>query len=320
MSTKIDLLKKVSLFSSLSRAQLQVIADLSRYYNFNKGDVIFENGGHREELFVIKKGEVLITRNEQQGKTSDIARFISGESFGEMELLDKEPTPTTAYAEKNTTLLIFPKKGTSLTEVMDRYPRIFAFVLHQLLAMIASRIRSTNRLISEKTPWVQDLRKQLLTDKLTAVYNRTYLEEDLPSILSKSDSNTGLIIIKPDNFKRINDNCGHQAGDRVLQLIAATIKSTLSEEHIPARFRGDEFAVILPDSRPGQALETADSLKKALTEMSIGDSTDGKITRMTFSMGISTYSRSFQTWENTMQDAFNKMWKAREEGGDRIVV
>ena len=118
MKGKTALLQKVDLFMTLKPTELDIVARYSEYYTFHTGDTIFHEGEHDEELFIIKDGEVLISKHRSDQRDQDLARFISGEYFGEMDLLDDAPRSAVARAEKETTLLIFPKKGLSFQDIL----------------------------------------------------------------------------------------------------------------------------------------------------------------------------------------------------------
>jgi diguanylate cyclase (GGDEF)-like protein len=318
MVLKTDLLKNVSIFSNLEEKDLKAIAGLSRYYTFRKDEPIYVKGSHREEILIIKKGEILISKEEKDGSQVDLARFVAGESFGELELLDKTPRKNNAVAGEDTTLLVFPMKGMEFRKVLSRYPKIFAVVLHDLLALIAGRIRSTNRLISEKSPWVQGLRFQLVTDKLTGLLNRTFIDEDFHSQLNEYKSDTSVVMIKPDNFKDINDTFGHETGDRFLELIAETIKSTVRSDDIAARYRGDEFVVILPDTGLERAFEIARKILSSFERLDTWRLTDGKRNTLTVSIGVSTCPVDSSESKELIQEAFDRMLDIYKNGGNGI--
>ncbi len=319
MASKIDLLRNVRIFSNLNEEELKVVARLSRYYTYVKDEIIYREGSRREEIFIIKGGEVLISREDADGSRNDLARFIPGESFGELELLDNEQRVNTASAAEGSRLLIFPMKGVEFRSVLTRYPGIFALVLHNLLALIAGRIRSTNRLISEKSPWVQGLRRQLTTDKLTGLLNRTFLDEDFAAQLGEYGPETCLLIVKPDNFKQINDTFGHETGDRVLEIIAETIKNDVRESDIPARYRGDEFAVILPDTDAKASGRIARKVLAAFESLDIRNITGGNIDTITVSIGVSRYPGDAPDSEGLIKAAFERMLAVRESGGGGIL-
>ncbi len=318
MVLKTDLLKNVSIFSNLKDKELEAIAGLSRYYKFRKDELVYGKGSHREEILIIKKGEILISKEEKDGSQSDLARFVAGESFGELELLDNTPRKNNAVAVEDTTLLVFPMKGMEFRKVLNRYPKIFAVVLHDLLALIAGRIRSTNRLISEKTPWVQGLRLQLVTDKLTGLLNRTFIDEDFHSQLTEYKGDTSVVMIKPDDFKDINDTFGHETGDRFLELIADTIKSSVRSDDIAARYRGDEFVVILPDTGRERAFEIARKILSAFGRLDSGYLTEGKRNTLTVSIGVSTCPVDASESKELIQEAFDRMIEIQKSGGNSI--
>ena len=243
---KLDLLKAVNLFAKLEERELAVVAENSGFYPYRKGDIIFQEGSFGDGLYVIREGEVLITKRRGDDETINIAQFIAGECFGEMDLLENKRMTATASAETDTVLLVFPARGIRFQDVLALHPDISASILHELMAVIAGRIRSTNRLISEKSQWVRELKNQLFYDKLTGLYNRTFLDEEFTRKIEEYGPETSIIMVKPDRFKAINDACGHEAGDKALRLIAFSIKSQIRHRDIAVRFRGDEFAVILP--------------------------------------------------------------------------
>jgi diguanylate cyclase len=318
LAGKIHLLKGVSIFTSLDEKELDVVAQNSEFYSYRKGDVIFQEGSYSDGLYVIREGEVLITKQRADDETMNIAQFIPGESFGEMDLLENRVMSASAKAEKDAVLLIFPSRGTKFRDVLGRYPEISARILHELMAAIAGRIRGTNRLISEKSQWVDDLKQQLYSDKLTGLYNRTFLDEEFPRQIHEYGPTLSMLMIKPDSFKAINDNCGHEAGDKALKLIAYGIKSHIGNEDIAVRFRGDEFAVVLPGESMGAALACAERLRTQLNNLNFDHITGGGFST-TVSIGVAEYPGHGGSPKRLVETCFNRMFAARESGGNRVV-
>lgn len=318
LTEKIDLLRRVGIFSRLRDKEIEVIARFSEIRPFAAGMEIFKEGSIGEELYVVSRGNVLITRREGD-RDRDVARFIAGECFGELDMFQNSPRNATALAESDATLLVFPQGGVRFSEVLGTHPEISAQLLHKLLAMIAGRIRSTNRLISEKSQWMQDLKKQMMSDKLTGLYNRTFLDEDFPSYLS-DNAILCLVVIKPDNFKEINDNYGHDTGDRVLRLLADTVKSSLRENDIAVRYRGDEFAIVLSGASGEDALHIAKRLKNTVRTLDVSEFLDGKAMEITASVGIASYPYHAEDAGTLVKIAFEKMLEARNSGGDRVLT
>jgi len=311
------LLSKAGLFSQLLDAELRTISRYSGYRSFAQGELIFSQGSHREELYLIRTGTVVIRRlSEGGGEGQDIARFVAGEVFGEMDLLDSAPRSASAVADQPTTLLVFPDE-VPFQDLLEKHPLVFARILRKLLGEIAGRIRAIDRLVSEKAPWIEELKRQLLRDKLSGLYNRAYLEEELPRFLSGGRP-VSLLVVKPDNFKTINDTCGHDAGDRTLVLIAEALKSCLTEGDLGVRYRGDEYCAVLPGHAAKDAARIAECIRAAVGRVDVSQVTGGTVTTLPASIGVATWPESASDAKTLVATSFERMLKARGEGGNRV--
>jgi len=121
------------------------------------------------------------------------------------------------------------------------------------------------------------LRKMVVKDHLTSLYNRGYFFYRLNSELQRAKRykrSLSLLVIDMDDFKQFNDRYGHLFGDRLLQVLSRTIVSNIRhgsgrpsyELDIPCRYGGDEFAIILPETNSGQAAVAAERLRREINE------------------------------------------------------
>ena len=118
--------------------------------------------------------------------------------------------------------------------------------------------------ITEKNATQQKLRELSETDALTGLYNRRKLIETLDkrlAVFEREKAPTSVLIFDLDNFKRINDEKGHHAGDEVLVEIARLCRQHLRQNDVVARLGGDEFVVVMPETCRGDALEIAERLR-----------------------------------------------------------
>jgi len=316
---KIDLLQKVELFSTLTPEELEIVAYHSQMVRYRNGSFIFMEDSPGNELYVIKEGEVLITRR-RGGDNVDIAQFITGESFGEWDLFGNTPRIATAVAIKDSVLLVYPREGMTFHMFLQKYPKMSARMIYKLLAIITTRIRTTHQLINEKTPWVRNLKKQMLLDKLTGLYNKNFLIDECDGLLSRGDSPGALLIIKPDNFKEINDTHGHEAGDKILILMSIFILSALREADIAIRYGGDEFAVVLPGTGRDEAIAVARDLGVVLHGIDLTQITGVSHVKITVSIGITLCPFHGADALTLAEGAREKVYRARAMGGNRIIA
>jgi diguanylate cyclase (GGDEF)-like protein len=320
LNEKINLLQKTELFSQLSREELAIVAQNSQIIQYQKGSAVFGEDDSSRELYIVKEGEVLITRHLDDDDDIHLAQYVSGDCFGELDLIEDAPRKETAVTIKDTVLLVFPKRGLTFSDVLQEYPEVSARLLYRLITIVSNRVRRTHQLIRERSPWIEHLKRQMFKDKLTGLYNQDFLREDFPSLLPGYEKPTSLLLIKPDNFKELNDRFGHDAGDKILILISIFIQSVVREYDIAVRYRGDEFAVVLPDTDTKAAVAIARELGEALYEMNIREITDGKENNVLVSIGVATFPDHAADSEALIDAAYGKMLKARRSGGNRIVA
>jgi diguanylate cyclase len=318
LPVKPELLKRTDMFSSLLDHELEVIADHSEFRRYRKGDEVFKSGDPGDALYLVRSGEILITRQEPYGPVIDIARLIDGNCFGEMDMFSECDRAVSAHATGNTELLIFPKSGTTFADILNNHPEISARILHKLLAGISSRIRSANALVKENSPIIQELKKQVYRDKLTGIYNDTYLLEKIRKKISMG-SNFALIISKPDNFKELNDEYGHEAGDIVIKIMARKLRDYIGDDERTVRYKGNAMAVLLPDADREKAYKAAEGIQDFLKNLNISEVTKGKKFKLSASVGIALFPEHFTDPEELVFKTHELPLLGRKRGGNCIL-
>jgi diguanylate cyclase (GGDEF)-like protein len=314
----VELLRHASIFESLKDDELELIHRHSEYKELPEGGVLFNPEEEGNALYIIAEGQIAISRSDGEDVGREIARFVEGDSFGELDLLLKNRHNATARATEPTKLLVFPGHGLSFEEISVRYPGTFAQVLFKLLGVIASRLRSTNQLISQNSSWVQQLRQQVYRDKLTGFFNKAYLHEELPKIVEQQSDRVSLIFVKPDNFKMVNDTFGHDVGDKTLERFAKRVGDCLPAEAIPVRYRGNEIGVVLPGGGPEDAAELAGRARETLASTSIEDLTGGRSFQLSASASYCTIPLDGEEIEELIAKTNETVYAARTAGGGRV--
>jgi diguanylate cyclase (GGDEF)-like protein len=161
-----------------------------------------------------------------------------------------------------------------------------------------------------------------VTDELTQLYNARYLDQALDREARRCrryGSIMALIFLDLDEFKRINDQYGHLMGSQCLTELAQIMMKSVRDVDILARYGGDEFVVILPETTVATARSVAERLHEAITSH-IFLSDEGIKARLTASIGIAGFPDHAQSKEGLLRKADEAMYRAKSEGPDKIHV
>jgi diguanylate cyclase (GGDEF)-like protein len=156
------------------------------------------------------------------------------------------------------------------------------------------------------------------TDALTGIANRRIFLESLDGAISfaqRHQTPLSLILTDLDDFKSVNDTFGHNAGDQVLQAIAALLMEDSRQEDLSARWGGEEFIIMLPGSTAKEALVVAERLRHRLEEMTFPDSG----IRLTASFGVSAYQPG-ETNTSFIGRADQALYEAKRLGKNQVVT
>jgi two-component system cell cycle response regulator len=155
------------------------------------------------------------------------------------------------------------------------------------------------------------------TDSLTGIYNRQKFNESFEHEFNRSQrysSPFSLALFDIDHFKIINDTHGHPQGDRVLTQVAAVIQKSLRTTDIFARWGGEEFILLLPETKRSQAAEIANRLRQKVEKLNSASNF-----QVTCSIGV-VESRSQDTIETLLQRVDDQLYTAKQKGRNQVAV
>ncbi len=186
-----------------------------------------------------------------------------------------------------------------------------------------ARLKETKSEIEALRETLEAVRVEALTDPLTGVSNRKHFEETLVHAIEhavQQRSPLSLIVLDIDFFKRFNDTYGHLTGDQVLRLVGVTMRETVGSRATLARFGGEEFAVVLPDTPLEAARIAAENLRQSIAGRElVKRSTGESLGKVTVSAGVATL-REGDTAVSLLERADQCMYKAKRLGRNRTVT
>jgi len=169
---------------------------------------------------------------------------------------------------------------------------------------------------------VKTLNNRLLhlasTDIMTKLYNRMQFDIQLSRQIRKIERHGGtfsIIYIDVDNFKQINDNYGHQIGDKVLISIAEHIRQVRKHNDIVARYGGDEFIILSPNTNIDTAARLAEQLKNSIYQLE-----DKELPAFSCSFGVAEYDKDKNNNHNLIKAVDKALYKAKNRGRNSVVA
>jgi len=168
---------------------------------------------------------------------------------------------------------------------------------------------------------IQMLKQQVARDSMTELYNHNHFRETLQIEISRAQRYKiplSLIMADIDNFKSINDTFGHIAGDRVIKTVAGCLRKELRESDRIARYGGDEFAVILPETEINGALMVAERIRKSIEALRINH--EGDFVNLTMSFGIFFCLDEKISPDESIKRADSALYQAKKRGRNQCCV
>ena len=162
-------------------------------------------------------------------------------------------------------------------------------------------------------------------DSLTGLFNRSYFFASLEREIARSDRSGRrfcLLMMDLDGLKATNDKYGHFVGDRVLRGVGDVIRRSVRKIDSPARYGGDEFVVLLPETDPSGAFVVAEKIRQGVAERTYeagSRSSGGETIRASVSIGFVTYPDDGATADELMISADKAMYASKESGKNRVI-
>lgn len=259
----IDELARLSLFRGASIESLSGYLESCALRHLRAGEILLTPEADNRHLYALLEGvlEVRLKRDSEEPLVS----LGAGACVGEMSFVDGQRPSAFVVAAG-------PARVVGLAhETVWAMCNTQPVIARNLLTLLAERVRNSNRIILDGEGVLREVERNAITDALTELNNRHWLEEMFPRKIARcvrDGEPVCLIMLDIDQFKPYNDRHGHLAGDRALCQVAEVLRTQVRPNDLVARYGGDEFSILLPNTALEDALTTAERIRRGVARSS----------------------------------------------------
>ena len=308
-----------------------IIKSLQRLFRREPYSVVFAGSGAEGLQLLAGTSSVAVIVSDQRMPQMNGTDFLTGtrelapEAFRMLLTGDSDIDATVAamnqggashYISKpwqDTELLQAVRDGVRNYHLLQENRRQFEVINKQNLELVD--------LLTKLTDQNSELERLASTDVLTGLTNRRRFLDLLDKEYSRSrryGTLLSVILVDVDHFKQVNDTWGHAAGDEVLKMIARVLGQVVRETDTAARIGGEEFVILLPETGPEGAAQTAGRLLEVVAATVVPQEQAPGIS-VTISIGVATISTD-QNGEGLLQRADRAMYQAKSKGRNQLVA
>lgn len=190
----------------------------------------------------------------------------------------------------------------------------------ELLARANTQIKRC-RYTDQLRTHVQATMELAVTDPLTGLYNRRYMENQTTALVEHAinrGKSLALLALDVDHFKVVNDEHGHAVGDRVLQELASRLKQSIRNIDMICRIGGEEFVIVLPNTNTEVATKIADRMRRSISGIPFNVGARSGPLTITVSIGVSAVDGSSDSMEAILKRADEALYSAKRGGRNRV--
>ena len=325
----------------------EIVSNLTNLYQFKKE---IEQDNTKDEIYT-RLSEVFINQFEIKDfrfieintlkKKMEIVKE-EGNSFYCKDHIEVSPELCRAVRTKNDVMSIDFHSSCSFfnqkdkfyycldTQITKNVNLVINFVLNtkEELESLKDKISFIKSYINESIPSIEvkflmhALQESAFTDGLTGLYNRKFLEEHSKHLIAQAkreNFSIGILLLDMDHFKAVNDEYGHDIGDKVLKELSRILNETVRTSDVIIRYGGEEFIVLLVNVKTEEdALLVANKIRMKVKENEI-DVYAGSKLRKTISIGLSMFPDDSNSLDSVIKNADIALYEAKSKGRDQVV-
>jgi len=311
-NTDWSVLARLQLLRNVPPESIQVYLEQSPILELSRNDILISPEKSNKQVYSLLSGAL---RVHLDSVDKDPYTIINpGECVGEMSVIEsKEPSAYVVAAEDSRVLAISQ-------EILWAMLSASHGIARNLLYILSGRLRQDDAFITRLLEEQRRFEREANIDALTGLYNRRWMLEMFGRELERciiDGDDLCLMMLDVDFFKQINDAYGHRLGDEVLSLISKALRRSLRPNDMIARYGGDEFIILLPQTSLNAAGAIGKRLLAGISSLSFSDLDGGLPLNASISIGLAM-RQDKETLEDLLEEADAAMYQAKEDGRNRI--
>lgn len=306
-------LKQAPLFNNFTEEELDLLKTVALKISVPEDTRFILEDSQEPCFYLLLAGDLLVTKKGSANEENIIAEISGIRIIGETGLLTGERRSASVKTIQSSTLLKFD------AEAIKQIPAIYTKILDNIAHELSRKLRDTNVKTSVQIERTDVMKKTMTTDALTGAFNRLYLMDLLRSLeqhAQRYNSSFAVLMIDIDNFKKINDNYGHQIGDAALKAFVETSESNIRKPDCVCRYGGEEFLIVLHNCSIKEALISAERIRESVSKISVPHKNG--IIHFTISIGVSSFHTPYDSVEKLISRADEALYIAKEDGKNRV--
>jgi diguanylate cyclase (GGDEF)-like protein len=311
-------LNNLQIFKSFNNNEVAIIEKYFSFKNFKKDEVITDQNNN-QALYILLNGKIIRTLNLPGNINRKREEYVTGSFFGEMSLFGYKIRFDNFYAAEESDLAIITEK--SMLELIENNSEIAIKFISQLLSLTIHQLRNSSKFLADIVQWGENASRRVITDELTGLYNRAFLDDALENFFYISKSNNkplSFLMLDLDNFRDINENFSHETGNNILIELVNLIKNIISRHGIIARYGGDEYSILLPETNLKNAMIIAEQIRADVEAHDFSKHLSGKNTTLTISIGISSFPDTATELSVFKEKADAALYQAKKSGRNKV--
>jgi len=315
----IETLRELEIFAGYENSELEILEKFFRLKSYNTDELVIRPGETGKELFIVLMGRIVSSLKLPGSIERRHVEYKKGDSFGELSIFGNKPLFDSFTAAEKSVMLVIEEKD--FMEIIETVPECSIKLISNLLSHTIMQFRKSSSFLADVVEWGEKASRRVITDELTGLYNRAFLDDALENFFCISRSNNkplSFLMLDTDNFRKINELIGHDAGNNVIVEFAGIIKNIISKHGIMARYGGDEFSILLPETDLHSAVEIAEQIRENIETFDFSRHLGGHNLTITTSIGVSSFPETAVDLETFKRKADESLYKAKECGRNMV--